>query len=390
MEKLYHEALSSLGVSQRAVREDLDLLIVNAHHSSEPLFWGLIEEAKKEKLNFAGINPVGHYSDQQIRILSPLGKYFTAKRILIITSTQGVYGGGITLLINVLRILRNEMLTRKTQNIDIVIPMFGGSRGHKIGQLPEIGYEVLEMINNPKMLCLMIRDIKRKLTLRKIKFPTVKFYSVDIHNEVLPARTFAGYHFPFINILPSKEIAKELTKVIKRKRLTKYPLYVTICDFGACTRAENLIKAFLKYNSHYSHQVKVINIKKERKQAGVITSAKINQMTSYLLKNKKIIKKTLTVPKISYRPYTLFYIDDMIDTGGTAKKDMGIVLSKFPNPRMKIFAATHPIFSKDLSPLDTIGADLYLIGNTLKVPGLKEIPKVTIVDVSRSIMEAVK
>jgi len=390
MEKLYHEALSSLGVSQRMVREDLDLLIVNAHHSSEPLFWGLIEEAKKEKLNFAGINPVGHYSDQQIRILSPLAKYFTAKKILIITSTQGAYGGGVTLLVNVLRILRNEMLTRKTQDIDIVIPMFGGSRGHKINQLPEIGYEVLEMINNPKMLCLMIRDIKRKLALRKIKFPTVKFYSVDIHNEVLPARTFAEYHFPFINILPSKEIAKELFHVIKRKRLAKYPLSVIICDSGAYTRAENLIKAFLKYNSHYSHRVNAINIKKERKQAGVIASAKIDEMTSYLLKNKKIIKKPLTIPKISYGPYTLFYIDDMIDTGGTAKKDMEIVLSKFPNPRMKIFAATHPIFSKGLTPLDTIGADLYLIGNTLKVPGLKEIPKVTIVDVSRSIMEAVK
>ena len=50
MEKLYHEALFSLGVSQRAPKEELDLLIVNAHHTSEPLFWSLIDEAKKEKL----------------------------------------------------------------------------------------------------------------------------------------------------------------------------------------------------------------------------------------------------------------------------------------------------------------------------------------------------
>lgn len=390
LEKLYSEALFALGFESKAPKEKLDLLIVNAHHTSEPLFWNMIDEAKKKKLNFAAINPVGHYNDQQIRILSPQGIHFTAKRIVIITSTQSINGGGLTLLLNVIRIIRNRDLVRDTKNVDIIIPMFGGSRGHKISQLPEIGYEVLEMINNPKILCLVTQDIQERLRLEGVNPPEIKYYSVDIHNSILPGHIFNKYKCPFINILPAKEMADEFVNVLKEKRLKKLPLYITACDEGAVRRAEAFIDALLHQKALHIEKVHVIDIEKVRKEAGQIASAKISAIYSYRLNNGKITTRALKIPKISYQSYVLLYIDDMIDTGGTAKKDMEVILAKFPNPRIKIFSATHPILSKGFAPLDTIGVDLFLIGNTLKVPGITQIPKVRVVNLAKSIYEAIK
>ena len=75
----------------------------------------------------------------------------------------------------------------------------------------------------------------------------------------------------------------------------------------------------------------------------------------------------------------------MIDTGGTAKKDIELLSLKFPNTLLKVFASTHPIFSQGYGALDTIGADLYLIGNTLSPPNLLENKKIKIVDLGPAI-----
>ena len=75
----------------------------------------------------------------------------------------------------------------------------------------------------------------------------------------------------------------------------------------------------------------------------------------------------------------------MIDTGGTAEKDLKFISGFYPNCVLKIFVATHPVLSKGFSAIKKIGADIYILGNTLNWEGLSDVKGVEIVDFSGEI-----
>ena len=80
----------------------------------------------------------------------------------------------------------------------------------------------------------------------------------------------------------------------------------------------------------------------------------------------------------------------MIDTGGTAKNDIQLLATKYPNTKLKVMAATHPVLSKGVGVLEDIGADIYFLGNTLNPDGLESHPKVIMVNMAPEIYKAIK
>ena len=59
------------------------------------------------------------------------------------------------------------------------------------------------------------------------------------------------------------------------------------------------------------------------------------------------------------------------------------------NSDLKIFTATHPVFSNGLNVLDRIRSDVYLLGNTLNPEGLYEHPQVVVVNMAQTIVRAI-
>ena len=388
MENIKEEIYIALGFEKfvKGDADNLDALLINAHHSSEPLLWTLADEYKRRGKKVAVINPVGHYSDRQIRILSVGGVVRDIKRVVILSSTQFTYGGSITVLSNTIRTLRNVDLATKINEVDIVFPMFGGSRGHRPGQSHEIGYEVLEAIFNAKILALITEDLIEKLEDQIGELtPKFRFFSVDIHSMDYPAKVFAEEGLDFKSISPATDMAKEAYKVIKEKRLLSKPIRLVACDMGAISRTESLAKALLVNKRNGLKSVDVVYIRKTRERAGVVRNIKVEKVIRWKMLKSGITHKRIKHSKVEKGEYILFYSDDMIDTGGTAKKDIKLLKRIYPNARLKIYAATHPVLSSSSDTLDDMGADVYLLGNTLNPLHLDEHPKVRIVDLAPSI-----
>lgn len=388
MENIKEEIYIALGFEKFVKEdcEDLDALLINAHHSSEPLLWTLADEYKRKGKRVAVINPVGHYSDRQIRILSVGGVVRDIKKVIILSSTQFTYGGSITVLSNTIRTLRNVDLATKVDEVDIVFPMFGGSRGHRPGQSYEIGYEVLEAIFNAKILALITEDLIEKLQDQIGELtPKFRFFSVDIHSMDYPAKVFAEEGLDFKSISPATDVAEEVYKVIREKRLLSKPIRLVACDMGAISRTESLAKALLVNKRNKLNNVDVVYIRKTREKAGVVRDVKVEKVIRW-----KMLKNGVSHNKIKHKDvekgeYVLLYSDDMIDTGGTAKKDIKLLERIYPNARLKIYAATHPILSSSSDTLENMGADMYLLGNTLNPLHLDEHSNVRIVDLAPSI-----
>lgn len=388
MERLVPEIMYALGLRNAGGRcpEPLDFLLVNGRHYTESSLWNLANYIKSKNKKVAVVNPVGHYNDGQTRVLGPGRLLRKIDRLVIFASTQTKHGGSISVLSNVLRIIRNPDFASHIKVVDVVIPMFGGSRGHRIGQSEKIGFEIIEAGFNAKLLSLPARDLLNKLKKEIQKIPVVRFFSVDVHNNTYPEKVFKEEGFDFTSIDPSCEFADEIIKIIKGKRLTKLPLRIIVCDKGVVVRAECLTKQILKLSKRTIKDVQVIYLSKKRPEAGVVSSVEISKIERWQMFNKKIKKRFLRIPTKPTLSRSIFvYSDDMIDTGGTAKKDMEFLSTIFPNTTLKIFAATHPVFSKGFLAIKNIGADLYILGNTLNYNGLSELKGVSIIDLSASI-----
>ena len=125
--------------------------------------------------------------------------------------------------------------------------------------------------------------------------------------------------------------------------------------------------------------------------AGKVTSAEIEKIETFVKKDGKIIVKPAKFSgRPSFQNVTLVFSDDMVDTGGSAEKDVVFISKHFPNASLKIFAASHPVFSKGFGAMKRIGADYYVLGNSLNWEGLDERSGVTLVDFSPSIYKAIK
>jgi phosphoribosylpyrophosphate synthetase len=126
-----------------------------------------------------------------------------------------------------------------------------------------------------------------------------------------------------------------------------------------------------------------------RKKAGKVTDAFIEKISEWKLEKGELVKRKLRIKKRDFSEHVLFYSDDMIDTGGTAAKDIELLSTYYPNSRLKVFCATHPVLSKGLGALETIGVDVYLLGNTLNLEGLWESPGVYMVNMASAIAKAI-
>ena len=136
-------------------------------------------------------------------------------------------------------------------------------------------------------------------------------------------------------------------------------------------------------------ELEVVYFIKRRKQAGIVDSVELDKVALWSFEKGKLNKiKLPSKKKKSIDKCVVIYSDDMIDTGGTAGKDIEFLKTYYPATKLNVFVATHPVFSKGLRVLDMIGADLYLLGNTLSPYGLRSHWKVRLVDISSSITDA--
>src|SRR3989339_882742 len=142
---------------------DLDLLLLSGRHFPEPILWTLADYAKSLGQNVSVINPVGHYNDGQTRVVGPYKYFRKIKNLIILASTQSKLGGSVSVLANVIKLIRNCDLAKRIEKVEVIIPMFGGSRGHRFGQSQEAGYEVMEAGFNAQMLALITEDILKRL-----------------------------------------------------------------------------------------------------------------------------------------------------------------------------------------------------------------------------------
>src|SRR3990170_3718500 len=143
---LVPEFLDALGVAVEKEQQPISLLVVNGRHKAEPLWAGLTRYTAK-KLGadkVAAFNPVGHYKDKQSRIAGIPKLLHRVDQLAVIASTQTAKGGSLSLLSEVLRLMRNPDFSMHVGTLNIIIPMFGGSRGHRLGQRKGLVYEVME------------------------------------------------------------------------------------------------------------------------------------------------------------------------------------------------------------------------------------------------------
>lgn len=393
LEPLFFEIVYALGFRNIKNRKkaDLDYLLFNGKHYSEPLLWNLADYLKEKGKSVAVVNPVGHYNDGQTRVVGPSVIFGKINKVVILTSTQTEFGGSVSVLSNVIRLLRNPRLAEKVKEVDVVIPMFGGSRGHRLGQSEDVGFEVMEAAFNAKLISLPAEDLLEKLSKEINNLPKFRFFSLDIHNSLYPNKIFKDEGFDFISVDPTGEIVKDIIEYLHRRRVQSVPVKVVACDTGAVPRTENFAKNLLGLLGSKNKELQVICIEKKRPQAGTVSSVKISKIEEWKREGGKIVKSRMRIPKkSSLKESVLIYSDDMIDTGGTAEKDLNYLSGVYPNCIMKIFVATHPVLSRGLSAFKRIGADVYFVGNSLNIEGLSEQANVQLVDLAPSICGAIE
>jgi phosphoribosylpyrophosphate synthetase len=393
LEPLFFEIVYALGLRNLKNRKkaDLDYLLLNGKHYPEPLLWNLADYLKEKGKSVAVVNPVGHYNDGQTRVVGPSLIFGKVNKVVILTSTQTKFGGSVSVLSNVIRLLRNPRLAEKVKEVDVVIPMFGGSRGHRLGQSEDVGFEVMEAGFNAKLISLPTEDLQEKLSKEINNLPKFRFFSLDIHNSLYPDKIFKDEGFDFISIDPTREIVAEIIEYLQRRHTQGIPVKVVACDIGAVPRTENFAKNLLGLLESKNKQLQIICIEKKRRQAGVVSSAKISKIEEWKKEGGKIEKKRMRIPKkSSLKESILIYSDDMVDTGGTAEKDLNYLSGVYPNCIMKIFVATHPVLSMGLSAFKRVGADVYFVGNSLNIEGLSDQVNVRLVDLAPSIYSAIE
>jgi phosphoribosylpyrophosphate synthetase len=392
LEPLTPEIEFAVGIRNSAGRNstDLDFLLLSGRHHPEPILWTLADFAKSQGKKVAVVNPVGHYNDGQTRVVGPAKYFRRIKKLVVLASTQTDLGGSISVLANVIRQLRNPELAKKVGSVEIVIPMFGGSRGHKLNQSQEVGFEVMEASFNAKILSLITKDIVAHLAPEIPKVPGIRFSSVDIHNSEHPIKSFNKEGFEFASISSAGSLAKGIMSLLISKT-AKIPLKLVVCDKGSVERTEDLAKELILGQNKLLNSLQIIYIEKKRVTAGVVEGAEISHISEWKRKGKEVQIKNLRLPvKPVFKNTIIVYSDDMIDTGGTAERDLKFISGFYPNASLKIFAASHPVFSKGFGAVKKIGADIYVLGNTLSWEALGDVKGVEVVDFAEAIYKFIQ
>jgi hypothetical protein len=377
----------------------IEYLLINGRHKPEPLLWTLADYLKSQGKTVAVMNPIGHYSDGESRTVEFPLLIHPVKKAIIVASTQKREGGDFDLLTETIRaVLRNPNSAYMIENLDVNMPIFGGSRSHTAGQDEEIGYEVRVVIHRPKILTLMVKDIEKclrenpRVEIRKhvlvmrdglLIFPHVSFSTVDIHNAELPAKKIPE-EFEFKSISPAKEQAEECLKILIDKKKEKFPCRVISCDEGSDERTNSFARELLKIKEGKLH---IICIDKERSEAGKLKKVEVGGVFECEIDGDgNLVKREIDKDNIDLREEcNLIYIDDMIDSGGTASGEIKLLKRLFEKTKRIIFIASHPVFSKGIKVIDKIGADDYIIGNSLSSKGLEKRKNVRVIDFAPAI-----
>jgi phosphoribosylpyrophosphate synthetase len=358
-------------------------IFVNARHKPEPLLFSMARLNKLSGKSTAVVNPVGHYADKETRIVFPMMRH-RVNHLIVTASTQELYGGSFSVLTKTLRILREPELAKLVQKVDVVVPMWGGSRGHKRGQ--RFGNEVLEAKVNSKMLAVLLRDIYNSLVMDDgVKPPSTRIVTVDIHNDESIRQAVEDVGFEFVNANPMKELSRGVSEVLIDAKADHLPIVVVSCDAGSIERSKRMVYGLFD-----------VFPDKDFIDLALITKLRTNgEVGSVLLKSVKRFYKNGNEEEMQIDNFdvecNVIETDDMLDSGGTAGKD-GVLLRKtFTNIRNLIFVAPHLVASNGVqSALDKVGADYYVFGNTLNhdVDELNQ-PNLKIVDVAPSILRAI-
>ncbi|MCH7951506.1 hypothetical protein IH980_02110 [Patescibacteria group bacterium] len=396
LEPLVPEILCAIGEFEDLVettQQGLDALLFNGRHYPEPLLFTLADELSGKDKSVAVVNPVGHYNDWETRIIAPRVTR-PIDHFIIVASTQAEQGGSMEVLTKVIRTIRNPEFARNVQEVDVVIPMFGGSRGHRLGQDERVGYEVLEAIVNPKIPALLTKDFLYQLRQELgDEVPPVRFITVDVHNEEYPRRVFQEEGFEFVSADPTPELAHAAYQELEERGCLHLPLKVIACDKGAIPRTENMARALLFHPKNTLKSVDVIYIDKTRLAAGIIEEAEVVNVERWgFAPAGSVERRLLPVPPVDHpssEACALLLLDDIFDTGETAAGDMQLAQKHYPNACMKIVAVPNPVLSKGVKALDRVGADVYLFGNTLKQEELLTRADVHTVDMAPAIARVI-
>ena len=405
------EYLDALGVktNKEESLKPLKLVVANGRHHAEPLWSGIAKYvAEKYPGKVGKFNPVGHYNDGQPRVTGPRRLLRKLDTFMVLGSTQTEKGGSLEVMSHVARLIRNFDFSLKIDNLVVTIPFFGGSRGHREGQGEWLVYEIKEGVSNPKILGLPLIEARLKLWWGVVKnefmsvnplgllkalggmdLPKLKIATVDIHNDELPAKKFEQMGIEFINADPTPETARATLDILEKNGLMDKKLLIEASDKGAIPRTERYAIEILKQSG--KNEIYVGNMDKTRLVAGKVEEVKIGKIEKWTIKDGEITREELSKKEISdlfEEEIVLAKSDDMVDTGGTNKKDEAFLRSKIKNVCFSVTIATHPVFSKGADILDDIGSDAYIFTNTLIHNGLSKREDVTIVDASPSIARA--
>ncbi|MFH1971034.1 MAG: hypothetical protein ABIJ05_01470 [Patescibacteria group bacterium] len=387
----------------RETLKPLDVLIINGRHKTESILWSVADYLSSVVDEVAVINPVGHYNDLQTRIIAPDLLVRPVKTAIFLSSTQTEDGGDLSVLNLTLRALRNPNFAYMIDKAVIIMPMFGGSRGHKNNQNREIGYEILETIYNSKLLTNTIDDIRKSIVCHdiypiynhvkslnpKLIFPPVSFVSVDIHNAVLPARKFNEAGYEFVSASPAKEHAEKTLEVLSETGYGNLPKRIISCDEGSISRTDNYVHELLTLNGG---EVEIIYLEKRRVRAGEVGESHIKRVVlCHLNSDGDVIEEEKAIIESkSSETCVLIYVDDMVDTGGTAGLDIRLLRDFFPETKYIIFVTTHPVLSQGVKEaINKIGADMYIVGDSLSTKRFSGEKKIRVAGLAPSIARAI-
>jgi len=145
----------------------------------------------------------------------------------------------------------------------------------------EAGFEIMEVAFNAKFLSLPTKDLLLKLAkevgAKSNQLPSVRFFSIDIHNQEYPKKVFNEEGFEFISISPASVFADSVYQILSEERLLEVPLKVVVCDKGAVDRSEKLVEKLLKHKKNKIKKIELIYLLKKRLKAGIVKETKVEK-----------------------------------------------------------------------------------------------------------------
>jgi phosphoribosylpyrophosphate synthetase len=407
LQPLRREFLMSMGYPQNKVIErlrefgeseydEIDWLFLNGRHFPEPLLYKAAREAQKYGGKVAAINTVGHHGDNETRTIPPTFWRHPIGDAVMIASTQHQQGGSLGTVGNVMFTVDNPEFVSCTKRLHVVMPMFGGSRSHRIGQSRKIGREKLGAEFNAELLSGVANNILVSLRnggVEEVDLPEMKFYSVDIHNDELPAKTFKKWGYEFVSISPAPELADAATDYLEKKEWHKQRLRFVACDHGSVKRTEVMVEAFKdKYLEKYGElpEIEIVYMDKKRKK-GRVEEVSIEKIVNWKFVDGVWEKQKCDLENFNRdKDGITILVDDMVDTCGTASEDITLMRVASPKENGWLFIGTHAVLSKGVRSLDKLNVDQIFITNTLNPEGLDHRGDLTVVDVSKSIVRTIK